>query len=241
MRILLAEDNDVNQMMMMELLGKLGHKVEVAANGLEVLAGLEGSTEFDVILMDVQMPEMGGLEATAAIREREKGGARHVPIIALTAHSMKGDRERCLAAGMDGYLSKPVQREELSAAIREFVGEKGAAVVAVDEGALLQRFGGDRKFLRRMVEIFLTDSAKTMTAIEEAIRKRDAERLRVAAHTLKGSAANFVAKEAVAAAYELEVMGREGNLEEAAAGYDRLKREIAGLREMLSAIARKKR
>ncbi len=110
--ILLAEDNLINQKIAVRLLEKAGHRVRVTGNGKEALAALEREA-FDLVLMDVQMPEMGGFEATGIIREREKGSGRHVPVIAMTAHAMKGDRERCLAAGMDDYLAKPVQREEL--------------------------------------------------------------------------------------------------------------------------------
>jgi len=112
LRILLAEDNVINQRVAVRLLEKLGHTVAVANNGKEVLAAVQRE-HFDIVLMDVQMPEMGGFEATAKLRERERQNGGHLPIIALTAHAMKGDRERCLAAGMDGYLAKPIQTEEL--------------------------------------------------------------------------------------------------------------------------------
>ena len=119
LHVLLAEDNRVNQVLARRLLEQRGHIVTVAGNGLEALAELE-STEFDVVLMDVQMPEMDGLEATHAIREKERASGKHVPIIALTAHAMKGDQERCLEAGMDAYLSKPLQSSELFAVIEQF-------------------------------------------------------------------------------------------------------------------------
>ncbi len=112
LKILVAEDNKVNQRLALRLLEKLGHSVELANNGREAVDMLDQGV-FDVVLMDVQMPMLGGLEATAVIREHEKGTGIRVPIYALTAHAMKGDRERCLAAGMDGYLSKPIQTQEL--------------------------------------------------------------------------------------------------------------------------------
>jgi CheY-like chemotaxis protein len=108
----LAEDNLVNQLLAVRLLEKRGHHVQVAGDGREVLEKLK-TAEFDLILMDVQMPVMGGFEAAAAIREMEKGTGRHIPIIALTAHAVTGDRERCVAAGMDGYVAKPIHSEEL--------------------------------------------------------------------------------------------------------------------------------
>jgi CheY-like chemotaxis protein len=112
----IRDSNPVNQKLVIRLLEKRGHRVAVAANGHEALAALR-SGEFDLVLMDVQMPEMDGFEATAAIRQRERDGGVHLPIVAMTAHAMKGDRERCLAAGMDGYVSKPVRRIDLQAAL----------------------------------------------------------------------------------------------------------------------------
>ncbi len=120
LRVLLAEDNPVNQLLATRLLEKRGHRVVVAANGREALAALEKES-YDLVLMDVQMPEMDGFEATAAIREKEKGSGIHQPVIALTAHAMKGDRERCLAGGMDGYLSKPIRLQELDELLEAYV------------------------------------------------------------------------------------------------------------------------
>src|SRR6516164_5499155 len=118
LRVLLAEDNPVNQTLAMRILERLGHKVQVVNNGKEALGRAQGE-EFDVILMDVQMPEMDGLEATTAIRDAEASTGKHVPIVAMTAHAMKGDREKCLSAGMDGYLSKPIRIDELKQAMSE--------------------------------------------------------------------------------------------------------------------------
>ena len=116
LRVLLVEDNSVNQRVAVRLLEKMGHCVAVAGNGREALAALDVES-FDLVLMDVQMPEMDGLEATAAIRQREQTTGAHVPILAMTAHNMKGDRERCLEAGMDGYVAKPIRPHELMEAI----------------------------------------------------------------------------------------------------------------------------
>jgi CheY-like chemotaxis protein len=120
LRILVAEDNAVNQKLVTRLLEKRGHRVRVVANGLEAVNTLkEGG--FDLVLMDMQMPEMDGFEATAAVRKEEGHSDLHIPIIALTAHAMKGDRERCLAAGMDGYISKPIRAAELDEVLNIYV------------------------------------------------------------------------------------------------------------------------
>jgi CheY-like chemotaxis protein len=118
--VLLAEDNLVNQRLVVRLLEKRGHRVVVAGTGLEALQALEKGS-FDFVLMDVQMPEMDGIEATAVIREREKGGGLHQPVVALTAHAIKGDREKCMAGGMDGYLSKPIRPQELDQLLEIYV------------------------------------------------------------------------------------------------------------------------
>jgi CheY-like chemotaxis protein len=130
--ILLAEDNVVNQRLAVRILEKEGHTVIVAPHGEAVLAALKQET-FDLVLMDVQMPIMGGFETTAAIRAQERATGAHIPIIAMTAHAMKGDREKCLAAGMDDYLAKPIKAEELYAAIARYAArqpEPRAAIVA---------------------------------------------------------------------------------------------------------------
>ncbi len=174
--MLVAEDNPVNQQVASAILEHAGHEPIVAANGREVLALLDKEA-FDLVLMDVQMPEMDGLEATAAIRERERGTDRHVPIVALTAHAMKGDAEKCLAAGMDGYLAKPLQLRELTDAIARVVpgaGRPGTGPAAsvdslpsstrLDTARLLERVGGDRRALARIVRTFRADFPKQLAA-----------------------------------------------------------------------------
>jgi CheY-like chemotaxis protein len=120
--VLLAEDSLANQKLAIGLLERWGHTVAVARNGKEAVAACDSGT-FDVVLMDVEMPEMGGLQATQSIRQRESGSDRHVPIIAMTAHAMKGDREKCLAAGMDGYVAKPVRKQQLYEVLVSFFPE----------------------------------------------------------------------------------------------------------------------
>ena len=209
LRILLAEDNVVNQRVAVGLLTRRGHQVTVANNGLEALAALERQS-FDVVLMDVQMPEMGGFEASAAIRSRERETGGHLRIVAMTAHAMSGDRERCLAAGMDGYLPKPIDPPLLFATIEEEE-RAAAAPQAIDRLALLARLGGDEELMRDVVRLFLEDCPGRLVRIRAAIDGRDAPRLKAEAHALKGAAANMSASVVVDAARALEQMGADND------------------------------
>ncbi|MBZ5563964.1 MAG: response regulator [Acidobacteriia bacterium] len=241
LRVLLAEDNAVNQQLVLRLLQKRGYSVVVAANGREALNCLEesGFEGFDVVLMDVQMPEMGGYEATAAIRAREKVAGKHVPIIALTAHAMKGDREQSLAAGMDGYVSKPIRVEELLAAMQGVLAPPiPRRAEAFDHAAALARLEGDAALLAEMAGIFIRDCPGLLTNLHEAVARGDAPAVYSAAHALKGSVANFSASAAVQAALRLETMGRQGDLTLSAAAWRALEEEIARLQQELEALAR---
>jgi CheY-like chemotaxis protein len=243
LRVLVAEDNAVNQQVAVGMLERDGHRAAVAANGREALALLEREV-FDLILMDVQMPEMDGLETTAAIREREKVTGAHVPIVAVTAHAMKGDAERCLAAGMDAYLPKPLEPRQLRAILARLGGgtvPPGAVEVAperttLDEARVLDRVGGDRRVLRRLVRLFLADSRTLEARIRRAIGEGSAPDLRAAAHALKGSVSNFAAPAATAAAAQLQRIGGSGDLGEAPAAFARLDQELALVRKHLSTI-----
>jgi signal transduction histidine kinase/CheY-like chemotaxis protein len=217
LRVLLAEDNPVNQRLAASLLERRGHKVTIAVNGREAVDAV-ARAKFDVVLMDVQMPEMGGFEATAAIRAAERGTGTRLPIVAMTAHAMKGDRERCLAAGMDDYLTKPLDSKRLCETVERIVGAHGAAPAeASDEhlaaGAIsdvvLARVGGDRQLLAEISRLFLDDAPRHLERIRSALDARDGEALRRAAHGLKGAAANFDAEGVVDAARALEEMGRK--------------------------------
>ncbi len=179
--------------------------------------------EFDVVLMNVQMPEMDGFEATAAIRDREKTTGVHAPIVAMTAHAMKGDRERCLAAGMDGYVSKPLQPMELFATIEslasaplgrsaEMAGAtnpKADTEPALDEARALHCVDGDAELLQELIAIFQDECPRWQADIHDAIVRQDATQLRIAAHTLRGAVTNFGATAAHDAAQRLETMGRD--------------------------------
>jgi len=191
LKLLLAEDNPVNQLVASRILERRGHAVVVVGDGRAAFEALAGAHGFDAVLMDVQMPEMDGLTATQAVRERERGAGGHVPIIAMTAHAMEGDRERCLQAGMDGYVSKPVEADHLVETVERAAG-------SFDPSRAAARLGGDEKLLREL--------------LERAVTSQDAEALRTAAHALKGSVANFAAAEPVDAARRLETMGASGDL-----------------------------
>jgi HPt (histidine-containing phosphotransfer) domain-containing protein len=182
--------------------------------------------------MDVQMPELDGLETTAAIRERERAAGGRLPIVALTAHAMKGDAERCLAAGMDAYLAKPLQPRELASALASVVGAAPpgpAPPEPVDLPRLLERVGGDRKALADLVRIFRADWPKQVARLREAVRENDAQALRAAAHALKGAVSNFATTGAAEAALRLQKMGEAGHLAGAEAAIERLKGEIEDL------------
>ena len=231
-RILLVEDNVVNQRVAFGLLTRRGHHVTLAQNGQEALDRLEQEA-FDLVLMDLQMPVMGGIDATAAIRLRERGTGAHIRIIAMTAHAMTGDRERCLAAGMDGYLSKPIDPAMLFAVVEQevdgaAVGEAATPVVATfDEAALSQRLSGDEALMRDVISLFLEDLPVRLAAIKDAVRSRDAEALRAAAHNLKGSAANLSAGGLFEAAHVLERLGAESRMDAAEAAWRQLSVEAA--------------
>jgi PAS domain S-box-containing protein len=242
LQVLVAEDNQVNQLVATRIFEKLGHQVTVVGNGRQALAAVQAG-KFDLIAMDVQMPEMDGLDATRAIRAVEKMAGTHIPIIAMTAHAMKGDRERCLAAGMDGYTSKPIRIRDLEHAIAQLISPIKSASVSrleaeqaggvIDQAALLAGVNGDRRLLRELVRLFLADCPQGLAKIKRAIRRGDAGALGRAAHTLKGSVGNFATKNVFAAAQRLEIMGREGDLDNAGGALTTLESELRHLTEEL--------
>jgi PAS domain S-box-containing protein len=251
-QILLVEDNDVNRTLVTHLLAKRGHHVVEAQSGKEAVAAIEHAPGgvFDLVFMDVQMPDMDGFETTAAIRDHEKLSGGHVPIIAVTAYAMKGDRERCLSAGMDGYLSKPVQLQELRQLLRRYEGgpsveeghmspqeelyvdsdAKGATGShplggehePVERGALLDRLGGDVQLLSDLIEIHLGQCPGLLAAARRALQENNGRELARLAHTLKGSAGNLLALEAAEIAGRLETFAEQG--------------DFAGARETMTAL-----
>src|SRR5437868_3210695 len=246
LRVLLAEDNPVNQRFARTILENAGHEVTVAHNGREALARTQAE-RFDVILMDVQMPEMDGLEATKAIRGLETGRGGRVPIVGVTAHAMKGDRERCLGAGMDGYLPKPIRPAALFAAIEAAVGqspppppvEAAANEMVLDEASLLALVGGDSALIRELTALFLQDGPERMAEMASALDAGDRTALERAAHTLKGSAGSLCGHPAARAALDLEDLAKSGDLGEARRAHAALGDEVRKLQDALADLARR--
>jgi CheY-like chemotaxis protein len=244
--VLLAEDNPINQQVTRRLLETFDCRVSVAANGRQALEALR-RTSYTLILLDCQMPEMDGFTATRAIRQREESTSAHIPIIALTAHAMRGDRERCLAAGMDAYLSKPLQAHQLFEAIERLAlpatrdrvegadgSEREPAGVVFDQQVALARVEGDQELLQEIVGLFLVETPVLQSVIRESIARQDGKALEQAAHSVKGAMSSFGAQAAHEAALKLEVMGREGDLTQAALACAELEREIAHLTQALA-------
>ena len=225
LRILVAEDNTVNQTLVSRLLERQGHTAAIARTGRETLKAL-AEEKYDVVLMDVQMPEMNGFEVTAAIRDRERATEDHLPIIAMTAYAVIGDRERCLAAGMDDYIAKPIKTVELFQALYSVVG-------AADQQPAPTGELRDAGLTNEMARLFLEDYPGRLTEIAEAIAHSDCGRIERAAHALRGSAANFQAGEAVQAASILERLGKSGELTGADEALALLELEMKRLRASL--------
>lgn len=262
--VLLVEDNLVNQTVATKLLQRTGYEVTAASNGQEAIEWFE-KRRFDLILMDVQMPVLGGIEATRSIRAREarrswamSGRWEITPIIAMTAHVMQGDRERCLEAGMDDYVSKPIQPAELFAAIERVFGRLGANESLVDEGsgreeasqAVLEEgvidlaqaralLDGDEASLLSLIDVFLAEYPKSLQKIDEAVRGRDIKALGAIAHSLKSSVGLFGAAIAADLAQRVETAGRRGDLDGGFGAVPELLSELArvasSLRRMLPA------
>ena len=232
-RLLVAEDNPVNQKVILRTLDRLGYQADVVANGLEALAALR-HLPYDLVLMDCQMPEMDGFEATAALRREEAATGRHLPVVALTAHAMAGERERCLAAGMDDYTTKPLQVPELKRILQSWVDERRAApppvaVVPVaaapapngilDPGTLAQLREldeGGTGLLAEMFQLFCEDVPPRLDQMREALAAGDAKALGEVAHALKGASGSMGATALRHLCADLEKAGREHRLEDAA-------------------------
>jgi len=270
-RILVAEDNLINQKLTVRILEKLGYQSDVVGNGQEALAAL-AQNSYALVLMDCQMPLLDGLEATRLIREREQASEpstphstlnihhpRHIPIVALTANAMSGDRERCLAAGMNDYLTKPVRKEDLKGILDRWIAVSihPQATIACspkhstngtdaeplplifDETAMLRNIGGDTELLEQLVEMFLQRHQTMLEAIRAALADRDQVAVEQAAHALKGTASNLCASEVVLSAGQLEAFGRLGTLVEGPVIYTQLEKAVLRLLQLLEQRSRR--
>ena len=245
-KILVAEDTPFNQKFIARLLDRWGHQAVIVENGRKAIEVLTRE-KFDLVLMDVQMPEMDGFEATAAIRIREAETGEHVPIIAMTAHAMKGDRERCIEVGMDDYVPKPISANALFAAIKNLVPDEDPAAEPpkpvegslpanpgnepiIDRVSLLKAFDDDWDFFTEVVEMFVQDYPQMMIEIESALQNRNAPTLMRSGHALKGMLGNFKAATGMQLAYELEDMGRREVFDGADAIFHKLSEELVKLK-----------
>jgi len=241
LRVLLVEDNSVNQKLAMRLLEKMGHRVTLAINGSEALDLMQPNF-FDLVLMDVQMPVMGGVEATQKIRDAERKTGGHILVIAMTAHAMTGDAEKYLSAGMDGYVSKPVRAGLLSAEIERVLrqahvetrgpnhkAEKHMSNTSIDFAELLSRVENDRELMRDLLMIFKEEFPRHLQVLRDAVDSVDGEKVAAAAHTLKGMLANLAASPAAAAAARLEKLGKNrevSGFQEACTSFENISKEL---------------
>jgi CheY-like chemotaxis protein len=247
LRIIVAEDNAINRELVTRLLQKRGHTVMPVTTGREAVDLLDkDAANCDIVLMDVEMPDMDGFQATAIIREKEKISGKHIPIIALTAYAMKGDRERCLAAGMDGYVPKPIRHQDLFETIQTLVmdvpniptpapPEKPPAEV-LDEALLASRVDNDPQLLRDLVDLFLEECPRLVDEIRVALDRKDAKALQRGAHSLKGSTSNLAAKMASEAALKLETLAQAGDLVHAESVLQELECQLLRLKPALLAV-----
>jgi CheY-like chemotaxis protein len=235
LNVLVAEDNAVNQQLVLAILNRLGHDVTVVGDGHAAVEAARTGT-FDIALLDIHMPDMDGFETTAAIRafERETGG--HLPIAAVTANARRGDRDACLAAGMDGYLAKPLRMPELVDIIDRLASGAAnppATRSSFDPDDLLARVEGNRDLLMKLVDIFRGEYPRLLATLRQSMEAGDAKGVEDTAHAIKGMVGNFGARSASGAAGALEEMGRTGLLTGAEAGAARLERRLHHLEREL--------
>ena len=244
-RVLLAEDNLTNQQVALGMLSKLGIRADVVANGREAVAALR-TIPYDLVLMDVQMPEMDGFESTRAIRSGEGEAInRAIPIIAMTAHAMLGDREKCLDAGMDDYIAKPVTPAGLSALFKKWLAKLDADsrpprtagicedASLFDEASLLERLSGDRTLAQNVARTFLSDIPHRLQALREHLDARDAKGVANQAHTIKGAAAAVGCASLSRLALALEKAGKASDLESARPSFEKLRDEFERLKKAM--------
>lgn len=257
LKLLVAEESEASRQRLGQLLEAQGHRVQLAESAIQAIE-LLAQQDYDGVLMSVQMRDMDGLTATRAIRDYERESGAHLPVVAMSAEAMAGDRARCEAAGMDYYLSKPIAEQELAKIIMRLAqglsqdaavgaqreGERKEATVNIDtelsvfdRAAALDRVGGDLELLVELAGMFMEDCPQLLAEIENAVRNGDSDALRQSAHTLKGAVGNFSAQGVYDAAYALEQIGRSGDLNDAAGAYKVLKQELERLQPLLGALA----
>jgi two-component system, sensor histidine kinase and response regulator len=245
--ILLVEDNVINQKLAVKLLERRGHSMAIANNGREALEALQ-CKRYDLVLMDLQMPVMGGLEACTRIRGGEAGD-QHVPIIAMTAHTLPRDREQCRAAGMDGFVTKPVRVEQLVAEIERVINAESPPPEPLaleptrpyserlhDAAATLERLGGDAELLSEVTQIYIATAPAHLATLASALERAEAENVYREAHALKGATATFEAPTVYAALAELEACGKRGDLEAANTTFGSVKGLVTALVSELSPV-----
>ena len=248
-RILLAEDNPINQKLAVVMLQKAGYSIDVVNNGYEAVEAVQANT-YHIVLMDVQMPEFDGLEATRTIRKRE-GQEQHIPIIAMTAHAMKGDRERCLEAGMDDYLTKPLKFDDVLETIDRWVGQElrpsennfheekqtpTPKTAAINMEVALERFGGDKDFFIEMLSDYVLQAYQLFEEMVNATQNQDVVQLQKTAHNLKGVSATFEAQKMFDLSKKLDQESRENDISNAAVYLAEMKNEIPRLQVFLEQI-----
>jgi CheY-like chemotaxis protein/HPt (histidine-containing phosphotransfer) domain-containing protein len=256
-RILIAEDNISNQQVALAIVKKLGYRADVVANGKEALATLR-SIPYDLVLMDCQMPEMDGYEAAAGIRDPQSGVRNfRIPIVAMTAHAMKGDKEKCLAAGMNDYITKPVEPTILKATLKKWLPrnceilssgttldvtgmtENEPSCTAVfDEAALVGRLMGDREVAGMIIRGFLDDFPKELALMEAHVSARNITGAERQAHRIKGAAASVSALGLQRIAFEMEKAGKVGDWEGLAARFPELRKHFQATEEAMQDISK---
>ncbi|MEI7451101.1 MAG: response regulator, partial [Desulfomonile sp.] len=243
LRILVAEDNMANQIVILGILKKMGHTAVAVADGNEAVKTLE-TIPYDLVLMDIQMPERDGLEATAIIRDSKSPVRDHnIPILALTAHTMPEDREKCLAAGMNGYITKPVSTKSVADAIANLVSagrtttdktiQKSVPAVVFDSKVFADRLSGDSALISKVVNVFLEETPKSMRALEDTIKKQLKDEAARWAHTIKGSAANIGGNQLRAVAARIEKACNAADWREAEALFPRLNKQFEFLEQAM--------
>ncbi len=225
-RVLVAEDDITNQKVALAILSKLGCRADAVANGNEALASLR-RIRYDLLLLDCQMPELNGYETAARIRDPRSGVCHPtIPVVALTAHAMKGEREKCLAAGMNDYLPKPVHPGTIAAMLDKWLGRAAPTAVPFDQEDLFDRLMGDREIARVVIETFIDDIPRQLAALESHLRAGDAAGAHQRAHSIKGAAANVSSPALQHVAAAMQEAGKAGDLRTMAARFPELESQF---------------